>query len=296
MLLRSLIILLLVAGVGATPISKAPTAKTVSPDAYLRVGIIPRLIKGAIRPQISARSVLLVDVDTGLSLYEKNARLRMPMASLTKIMTAVMILGSHRPSEVVDIQDDFNQYTDLGVRIWLHQYEKITVGDLLTGLLVPSAGDAAVALAEYHSGSVEKFVEAMNAKARELGLRDTHFKNPIGLDEEGHYSTAFDLATLTRYALRFPEFRRIVALPEASISSTNGKITHSFKSTDELLGGYLDIRGVKTGTTDEAGQSVVNLARNPASNKEVISVILDSTDRFQESKSLIDWSFRNYLW
>ena len=257
--------------------------------------MIPQKMEGSVAPIVSARSAMLMDVDTGIVLYQKNPEERMPMASLTKIMTAILILDSHKLSEVVTVQDDFSEFKELGVRIWLQQYEKITVGDLLIGLLVPSAGDVAMALAKYHSGSVEKFVEEMNAKAYELRLSNTQFKNPIGLDEAGHYSTAYDLAMLTRYALRNADFRRIVQLPEASISSTNGKNTHSFKSTDELLGGYLDIRGVKTGTTDEAGQSVINLARTK-NGKDILSVVLDSPSRFQESKSLIDWSFRSFLW
>ena len=292
---RSLIILLLITGLGAEASLPPKMAKSIDPISMLEVQVIPQKKENAIVPIVSARSAMLMDVDTGIVLYQKNPEGRMPMASLTKIMTAILILDSHRLSEVVTVQDDFSEYKELGVRLWLQQYEKLTVGDLLIGLLVPSAGDAAMALAKYHSGSVEKFMNEMNAKANELRLLNTHFKNPIGLDEEGHYSTAYDLAMLTRYALRNADFRRIVQLSEASISSTNGKNTHSFKSTDELLGSYLDIRGVKTGTTDEAGQSVINLARGQ-NGKDVISVILDSPSRFQESKSLIDWSFRNYLW
>lgn len=292
---RSLIALLLVAGWGAGIPVSTPKIKTFDPVSLLEVQPIPKASVKASAPVIEAKSALLMDVDSGIVMFQKNSDQRVPMASLTKIMTALLILESHKLDEVVTVGDDFNQVPELGVRIWLQQFEKITVGDLLIGLLVPSAGDAAITLAEFHSGSVEKFVEAMNAKAKELHLLNTHFLNPIGLDEEGHYSTAFDLATLTRSALRFLDFRRIVRMSSATVSSTNGKISHVFKSTDELLGGYLDIRGVKTGTTDEAGQSVINLARG-TNGKEVLSIILDSPNRFQESKSLIDWSFRNYSW
>lgn len=286
---------MLVAGWGAGIPVATPKAKTFDPVSILEVQPIPKAAEGASMPVIEAKSALLMDVDSGIVMFQKNAEERIPMASLTKIMTAILVLESHKLSEVVTVEDDFNQVPELGVRIWLQQYEKITVGDLLIGLLVPSAGDAAMALARHHSGSVEQFVEVMNAKATELHLANTHFRNPIGLDEEGHYSTAFDLATLVRSALRFPDFRRIVRLSSATIASTNGKISHSFKSTDELLGNYLGIYGVKTGTTDGAGQSVINLARTQG-GKEVLSVILDSPNRFQESKSLIDWSFRNFSW
>ena len=292
---RSLIILLLITGLGAEATLPAKKAKSFDPISMLEVQAIPRRVDEAIAPILSARSALLMDVDTGIVMVHKNPEERMPMASLTKIMTAAIILDSHKLSEVVTVSDDFGSIPEMGVRLWLQQYERITVGDLLIGLLVPSAGDATLALAKYHSGSVEQFVSAMNAKAKELHLLNTHFMNPIGLDEENHYSTALDLAMLARYALRNADFRRIVRMTEATITSTNGKLSHSFKSTDELLNSYLDIQGVKTGTTDDAGQSVINLARNK-SGKEVLSVILDSPDRFQESKSLIDWSFRNYSW
>jgi D-alanyl-D-alanine carboxypeptidase len=238
-----------------------------------------------------------MDLDTGIIMYKKNPYQQMPMASLTKIMTAVLILDSHRLDEVVTIKDNFNAMNsdDLGVRMWLQKYEKITVENLLTGLLVPSAGDAAMALAKYYSGSAEAFVKAMNDKAKMLNLKNTHFVNPIGLDEQDHYSTAYDLAILTKYALRNRDFRRIVRISSATVTSTDGQIRHNLEGTNSLLNSYLDIRGVKTGTTDEAGQSLINLAHN-INGKEVIVVLLNSPDRFQESKSIIDWTFRNFVW
>ncbi len=217
------------------------------------------------------------------------------MASLTKVMTAILILENHDLDEVVTVEDDYSVIPELGVRLWLHQYEKLRVGDLLVGLLVRSAGDAALALAKYHSGSAEVFVDEMNQKAEILNLKNTHFMNPIGIDDDGHYSTAFDLAILTKYTLKNPIFRRIIQIPKATIASTDGEIKHTFDSTNYLLTSYLDIRGVKTGTTDNAGESIINLARKP-NGKEVIVVLLDSPERFQESKRLIDWSFRNFSW
>jgi serine-type D-Ala-D-Ala carboxypeptidase (penicillin-binding protein 5/6) len=291
---RSLIALLLITSLGASVAVPSVESKVFDPVSLLRVEPIPSKNPEALAPQIEAKSALLMDVGTGIALFQKDAYTRMPMASLTKIMTATIILESHRLDEVVTVKDDFNR-VDVGARVWLQQNEKLTVGDLLMALLIPSAGDAAITLAEYHSGTVEKFVAEMNAKAQQLHMLDTQFKNPIGLDEDGHYSTAYDLATLTRHALKNPDFRRIVKMAEGTITSTNGKVVHSFKSTDELLKSYLDIQGVKTGTTDEAGQSVINLARSPK-GREVLAVLLDSPDRFQESKSLIDWSFRNYSW
>ncbi len=293
-MIRSLISLLLIAGLTSSPILPAMPADSFDVYDLLNVSPIPSKKLRATEPVIEAKSALLMDLDTGTLLYEKNAYEPMPMASLTKIMTATLILESHKLDEVVTVKDIY-QDEQLGVRVWLQQYEKITVGSLLTALLVHSAGDAAMALADYHSGSVEKFVEEMNDRAKELNLNYTSFENPIGLDDEQQYSSAFDLAILTKYALNNKDFRRIIRLPRAIVTSTDGKIKHAFESTNYLLNSYLDIRGVKTGTTDGAGQSLINLARYQ-NQKEVILVLLNSPSRFQESKRLIDWGSRNFKW
>ena len=292
---RSLITLLLLASLNTAPLSATQTADSFDVNDLLSVESIPAKKNGAIEPVIEAKAGLLMDLDSGVILYKKNHLQRLPIASLTKIMSAILILESHSLNEVVMVEDNFSDVGELGVRIWLHQYEKITVENLLIGLLVRSAGDAAITLAKYHSGSVEDFVDEMNERAKMLNLQNTHFKNPIGIDDDNHYSSAFDLAILTKYALRNRDFRRIVNIPRATITSVDGEIKHEFEGTNYLLNSYLDIRGVKTGTTDEAGESLINLARN-SNGKEVIVVLLNSPERFQESKRLIDWSFRNFLW
>ena len=263
----------------------------------LSVSRVPVKKNESISPSIEAKAGLIMDVDSGVILYEKSAREKLPIASLTKIMTAILILESHALHEVVTVEENYAAMPEdeIGVKIWLRQYEKMTVGNLLIALLVRSAGDAAFALADYHNGSVEKFVEEMNEKAKTLNLKNTHFTNPIGLDDGEHYSSAFDLAILTKYALRFPAFRNTVKIKQATITSVDGKIDHSFYNTNILLDSYLDIQGVKTGTTDEAGESLINLARN-YQGYEVVSVLLNSPDRFQENKSIIDWVFRSYEW
>lgn len=294
---RSLLTLLLFAGLNNNPFSGAAAVPDFDPVDLLTVSLIPKSQNVSVEPVVEARAAILMDLESGVLLYKRNPYERMAMASLTKIMTAALILESHDLNEIVTIRDDYNQLgeKDLGVRIWLQQYEKITVENLLIALLVRSGGDAALALAKYHSGSVEAFVDAMNKKAEGLNLKGTHFVNPIGLDHVDHYSTAFDLAILTKYALRSKDFRRIVQMPRATIKSVGEKVTHEFESTNYLLDSYLDIQGVKTGTTDAAGESIINLARNNK-GREVIIVLLNSPERFQESKRIIDWSFRNYSW
>lgn len=292
---RSLLSLMLLASMNmGAPLALVPT-NSFDLSELLAVNRIPLKHSDAAEPVIEAESAIVLDNDTGVTLYEKNSDQVLPMASLTKIMTAVIILDNHNLNEVITVKRNFSGER-IGVRIWLHQYEKMTVGDLLIGLLVRSGGDAALTLAEHHSGSVEAFVGAMNEKARILNLTNTQFINPIGLDDEGHFSTAHDLAILTKYALHNKDFRRIVKMQSATIKSTNGQIVHAFENTNYLLNSqFLEILGVKTGTTEEAGPSVINLARGPK-GQEVIAIILNSSQRFTENKRLIEWSFRNYSW
>ena len=295
---RSLITLLLLASMNtSTLVSESSVVPDFNEVNLLTVSAIPVKNTVNIKPIIKAKASLLMDVDSGISLFENNVHKQLPMASLTKIMTAIIILESHDLNEIVTIDENYAALSEdeVGVKIWLRKWEKITVGNLLIGLLVRSGGDAALALAKYHSGSVEAFVDEMNQKTKVLHLSDTNFTNPIGLDAEEHYSTVYDLALLTRYALSFPVFRDIVRMEKATVTSTNGKIVHSFNSTNHLFNSYLDIRGVKTGTTPAAGASLINLAVNDYGH-EVISVLLNSPNRFQENKSLIDWGFRTYKW
>jgi serine-type D-Ala-D-Ala carboxypeptidase (penicillin-binding protein 5/6) len=292
-MLRSLISLLILANVNTAEIHNTEYAIPFDPLSLLQIDQVPTKEKNSSRPDIKAKAAILIDANSGIVLYEKNSHKSLPMASLTKIMTAILILESHELDEVVTIEESY--LSTPGVKIWLQKGERIKIRDLLIGLLVRSGGDAALALADYHSGSVEAFVKSMNEKAAILNLQHTQFKNPIGLDQDAHYASAYDLAMLSKYAMRKPDFRWIVHLPEAEVFSVDGNISHSFKSTNKLLGSYLNILGVKTGTTDAAGESVINLARNQKGN-EVIAIVLNSPNRFQENKSLIDWGFRSYTW
>ncbi len=295
-MLRSLMGMLMLVNTTSTTDSlelNGLNTQTFDTSVLLEANPIPQLKPGYVAPDIQAKAALLMDYDTGIVLYEKNAYEALPMASLTKIMTAILILEDHSLDEVVTVQSDFNGLE--GVRIWLRQYEKLTVESLLQALLIRSAGDAAIALAEHHSGSVDAFVDQMNIRAQELSLDETFFKNPIGLDDEGHLSSAHDLAMMSRYAMNIPAFRKIVAMEGARIESVDGRFSHEFQSTNYLLGSYLNVLGVKTGTTYAAGQSLINLAQNE-NGQEVIAVLLNSPQRFQENKSMLDWAFRSYLW
>lgn len=247
----------------------------------------------AIAPFLSAKSYFSIDLKTQTPLLEKNIFERRPIASISKLVTAMIILERHSFDEVVTVSKQATNQT--GTKIWLIPGEKITVRNLMKALLIHSANDAAVALAEHDSGNEAAFTRKMNEKAQALGLLDTHFTNATGLDEEGNYSTAFDIIHFSREALTYPFIRETVATKEGILTSVDGKIKHKLDATNELLGNkYFHVIGLKTGRTTGAGPSFVSLATD-GKGHEILSVVLDSPDRFQETKVLLDWLFRSYV-
>jgi D-alanyl-D-alanine carboxypeptidase len=172
--------------------------------------------------------------------------------------------------------------------------EKMKVEDLLYGLLVYSANDAAEVLAQNYPGGRDAFVGAMNAKAVELHLENTSFKNPTGLDGNGHVTTARDLIRGASLAMQIPEFARIVGTKQAVVKSENGKIVHRLTNINELLGVVEGVLGVKTGWTENARENLVTYIERD--NKKIMIALLGSQDRFGETKELIDWIFANYAW
>ncbi len=245
--------------------------------------------------KLTAKSALVLDQESGQVLFEKNGREALPMASLTKIMTAVTILDQGvEPDATAVIGTGPLAVQPAGADMGLVAGEEISIYNLLRGLLMSSSNDAAIALAEYVSGSEEKFVEAMNQKVGALGLKTSQFKNTHGLDQERHYSSAYDLAVTTRYALDKQVFREIMST-SLFIFETNIR-KRWIKNTNKLLDKtYLDIIGGKTGFTDNAGRCLMEAGRDSKGN-EIIVIILDSQDRWQEAKGLIDWTFRAYTW
>lgn len=247
-------------------------------------------------PQLSAQSVLISDYESGKILWQKDANARLPMASITKIMTALVVLDIYQnkletvirvPGEVLEGKS--------GSRMYLYRDETLTVHNLLRGLLIQSANDAARTLAYASVGGVAPFASLMNAKATSLGLTDTHFVNVDGFDDENHYSTALDIAQLTQVAFRNPVFAEIVGTQNTLVTDTTGKFKHNLTSTNLLLKQYDNVVGVKTGTTEEAGESLVAAAVGSAGQK-VIVVLLNSPDRFGEGATALDWALKNHTW
>ncbi len=254
---------------------------------------VPIKNQSFIEPIIHAKSSIAIDLATGDVLYEKNAHENLPIASITKLMTILIILEENQLNEVATVSS--NAANTEGSTMFLHSGEQIAVENLLYGALIHSANDAAVALAEHNAGSVSEFVKKMNDKAAELGLGDSNFTNPVGLDTSGNYSSAHDVAKLGQLIYQYDFIKHAAGLQELEVRSVSGDLTHKLTSTNDLLDSYLDIKGLKTGHTDLAGLCLTAIAENDSEN-EILTVVLNSPARFTESKILIDWVFRAYTW
>jgi D-alanyl-D-alanine carboxypeptidase (penicillin-binding protein 5/6) len=241
-------------------------------------------------PELPAAAAVLEDLDTGQVLFASNADDERPIASLTKLMTAVLVLRRASLDDVVTVSE--NASTGVGgvgiSELGLQAGERITVGQLLYALLLQSANDAAVALAEDVSGSVERFVRTMNAEGRRLGMRHTRFFSPNGLDDRG-YSTALDLARLARVAFAMPEFERIVATRFHQIPAPSGP-PRQIQNRNVLLWLYQGAIGGKTGYTSAAGFCVVAAARRDG--MRLVSVVLgDPGEPFSAAATVLNYGF-----
>ncbi len=240
-------------------------------------------------PRIDASAAIIMDMGSGRVLYEKNAYVRRAMASTTKIMTAIVALENGNLNDEVTTSKRAASIS--GSVISLRTGEKMKLSEMLYGLLMESGNDAAIAIAEHVGGSVENFCEMMNQKALELGAPNTHFTSPHGLDAPEHYTTAYELALITKYALKNPTFAKIVSTRTATIPN------RSLYNTNELLGVYPGTIGVKTGYTGQAGRCLVTAVNRNNWGGGIISVVLGSPTRnarAQSSKNILDYAFTNY--
>lgn len=241
-------------------------------------------------PFLTAKALFVFDPISDVVLVSKNERLELAPASTTKMMTALISLETFKPNQVLTVPDFYIE----GRKVKLVEGEKISAENLLIALLVGSANDAAEVLARNYPAGRKAFVKRMNEKSQELFLENTHFANPAGIDQVGHFSTAHDLARLTKYALSDKTFARIVSYPKVAVASLDGKIVHSFSNINQLLAEVPGVKGVKTGWTQEAGGCLVTFVERDG--KKIISVVLGSQDRFGETKKIIDWAFKNFVW
>lgn len=241
-------------------------------------------------PGLSMKTGALVSSD-GDVLWTRAPSQHRAIASITKIMTALVVMDTLSMDDTAVVPPDAVSLGESDAQ--LKTGETLSVSDLFEALLVKSGNDAAITLATRVSGSEAKFVSLMNQKAAELGLKNTHFANSHGLDEEGNFSTAEDLAVLARHAMTKEEFRKAVGLRAARIG--NGKSVHMVESSNQLLGSYAGANGVKTGWTSDAGYSVVaSAARNGIELTAVVLGTGSERTRFSEARKLLDWGFRHY--
>ena len=241
----------------------------------------------------SAKAMVTIEANTKRVLYEKNKDERLPMASTTKIMTALCALesGSNLDEE---FEIDPRAVGIEGTSMYLRKGEKLCLRDLLYGLILPSGNDASCTIAYRISGSIEDFVALMNKKAKELNLVNTNFVNPHGLDAKDHYTSAYDLAIITAEALKNPEFVEIIGTKSKSVKGAGGEQgeLRFLKNKNKLLTSFEGCTGVKTGFTDMAGRCFV--ASSKRGDLSVISVVLNCGPMFEECAMLMEKAFEEY--
>ncbi len=259
-----------------------------------------------------AHASVVIDADSGTILHYDEGRTKRQVASLTKLMTAVLVVEKIKDlKEIVTVDEEavYVEGTKIGcprsgycVSQRLRVGEKISAENLLQAMLMNSANDAAVALSKHVSGSQEEFVEMMNKKAKDLGLKDTSFCTASGLEIEGHesecYSTAYDIARIAAYSMRHDVIWKMLRTPSnLQILSADGKLVHTIINTDLALDKVPNLIGGKTGFTPLAGYSLLMAASDPMEKKHrIVAVVLDDRTRWQDIKLMIDWAFSSYVW
>ncbi|MGQ0571836.1 MAG: D-alanyl-D-alanine carboxypeptidase family protein [Armatimonadota bacterium] len=264
-------------------------------------GVTTREARGATGPPLpvaatSSRAAagpvaaVLMDVGTGRLLYARDVHRRMAPASTTKILTAILAIERLSPGATITISAGVGGVRT-GTTIGVEAGETWKVRDLLHAMMVRSANDAAVALAEGVSGKVERFVSLMNARARQIGARNSHFTNPHGLHESAHYTTAYDLALITHHALRHPHFAAMVSMHTWELARPD-RLPQEFANTNKLLDRYAGADGVKTGWTAASGHTLVASATRD--HWQLLAVVLKSQDSYRDVEQLLDYGFQTF--
>lgn len=237
---------------------------------------------------VTAQSAVLIEANTRKVLYYKSAHTELPMASTTKIMTAYVALKYGNTDSIVTTADE--AYGIEGSSIYLKKNERISLNDLLYGLLLRSGNDAAVAIACHISGNVEKFATLMNEEAKAIGALNTNFSNANGLPSEKHYTTAYDFALITAKAMEYDKFNEIISTKY--YTATTGEIARTMQNKNKLLFEYEGANGVKTGYTLQAGKCLVFSATRDGMT--IIGVVLNCPDMFPDAIKILDYGFENY--
>lgn len=257
----------------------------------LLIPLMPIDVADASGVTVSARAAILMDQTSGRVLYQKNSHQKMKIASITKVMTTILAIESGKMDETVTVSP--NAFGTEGSSLYLKKGEKVKLKDLVYGLMLRSGNDAAVAIAEAVGGSVKGFTTLMNKKARELGMFDSHFSNPHGLDDKGnHVSSAYDMALLTKYAMSNPEFRKIFKTKVYKAPQEGEKWDRVWRNKNKLLFRYKYSTGGKTGFTKAARRTLISTASKD--KLDLIVVTLNDGDDWQDHMDLFNWAFKNY--
>lgn len=243
---------------------------------------------------LDARAAIAVDSRSGTTLYAKNPDRRLPIASITKLMTALVVLERFDLDQIYEVSAEDLNLDGLGADFT--KGERLRGADLLTMMLVQSSNDAAAVFATAAEAQGLDLVALMNQKAQALGMYDTHFGDPAGLDDGATYSTAKDVVTLVRAARAAPMLAGIATIQSANISAVDGSRTHRVTTTDKLLGKISGVVFGKTGNTTGALGTMSLVVTAPGGHDEIITVILGSTDRFEETEQLVSWVQHAYAW
>jgi len=246
--------------------------------------------KLAVEPQLNSTHYILIDAVTNTVILSKNSDQKIYPASTTKLITALTALNIYPLDEELTINQEYTEGQVMGLKLG----EKITVRSLVSALLVYSANDSAFTLANHHQNGEVGFVDEMNLLVQKYGLKNTHFTNYDGLQNENHYSTAYDLSQIARLAIKNSIITQTVKQKKIIVESVDKTIKHELISTDELIDVVPEIEGLKTGYTEEAGGCFIGLIN--LNGHYLISAVTQSEDRFGDTKILIDWAKTNIFW
>lgn len=249
-------------------------------------------------PALSAGAILLYDSASEKTLFSSSPEAKLPIASLTKLMTAIIIVENMDLGDTVMINESaIEKSRREGGGNDLYKGEKIKAADLLKVMLIESSNVAAYAFDEHLEVNYKiNLIEKMNGKAWELKMADTYFTEAAGLDDKKSFSTAKDLVKLVKYSLKYDSLYGILKTQKAEVASIDGRLKHQISNTNELLGKLLNVIGGKTGFTELAGGSIILVTRAPNPESRLITVILGSNDRFNDARKLVDWAQKAYLW
>lgn len=273
-----------------------PTNKVIGADDIQNIAGVWKMRSipkdsGILPPQLTAVAVLVEDLASDSILFAKNSHTRLPIASTTKIMTALVSVGYFKPNAVLTVPENISQI--IGSTMGLKENEKLTFRSLLYGMLLNSGNDAAYTIAYNFPGGVGEFVAQMNKKALSLGLSNTHFDNPAGFDSPNHYSSASDLAKIALLVEDDAQLARVVSTKDTVVFSIDKTNTHPLKNLNKLLA-EPGVLGIKTGTTPAAKENLVGLFER--NGHKILTIVLGSDDRFSETDKLIDWVYQNFTW